>query len=105
MFLVSVKSIEETRAIFALSGDVRSIFLPRLEMIIHGQREQGRRACFDMENVTSLEAGVILFFVEGPGSAAPLIYPPEPLRSLRSPSSDPDGGATRDGPRPADDLR
>ncbi len=89
MFLISVQSIEESRAIFALSGDVRSIFLPRLEMIIRGQREHGRCACFDMENVTSLEAGVILFFVEGAGRETPLFFPPESLRSLRQPSNGP----------------
>ena len=87
MFLISLKAIDGLRSVYALSGDVRSLYLPRLEMIIRGLQERGRCACFDMENVTSLEAGVILFFVEGAGRETPLISPPEPLSSIRESSA------------------
>lgn len=82
MFSITFQGFTGMRVIYVLTGDVRSIYLTRLEQLIRASRRHGMNVCFDMEQVTSLDAGVLRFFAEGPGREAQVQAPPGKLRTI-----------------------
>lgn len=82
MFSISFQGFSGLRVIYVLTGEVRSIYLTRLEALIRASRRHGMDVCFDMENVTSLDAGALRFFAEGPGREAQVMAPPGKLQSI-----------------------
>ena len=82
MFSISFQGFSGMRVTYVLTGDVRSIYLTRLERLIHATRGHGMAVCFDMEQVTSLDAGVVRFFAAGPGRDAQVQAPPGRLQAV-----------------------
>jgi hypothetical protein len=82
MFSISFQGFSGLCVTYVLTGDIRSIYLPRIERLLRASHGHGMNVCFDMEKVTSLDAGVLRFFAEGPGREAQVQAPPGRLRTI-----------------------
>lgn len=82
MFSVTFQGFSGLRVTYLLAGEVRSIYLPRLERVIRASLAHGMTVCFDMQQVTSLDAGVVTFFTDGPGREAQVLAPPGKLQAV-----------------------
>lgn len=91
MFSLTFQGFAGLRVTYLLAGEVRSIHLARLERVIRASHGHGMTVCFDMEQVTSLDAGVVKFFTDGPGREAEVLAPPGRLQAVLEGRGGPDG--------------
>lgn len=70
MFSITFQSISNKCMYYKLSGDLRAYHLTRLEYVVHGCCSHNISVCFDIDEVTSIDAGVLQFFTSGVGRQA-----------------------------------
>lgn len=83
LFLITFNGFCGLQVVYSLAGDVKAIYIARLEQIILRSQKSGMRVCFDMDKVHSLDAGVLRFFTEGAGRDCVVIAPPKQLQLMR----------------------
>lgn len=82
VFNITFQSLSNKCMNYALSGDLRACHLARLERVVRGCRSHGISVCFDIDEVTSIDEGVLQFFIDGAGCQAELSAQPTTIINL-----------------------